>query len=240
MTRAVLADPAAMGVRHHLALHLAHRWFAFLESEGGDIDAHLEMFHPRVRLSGRRGDHVFADDRASLLRWFASVPEEVSSHHIIHSSFVAGEGGVGQLSMVVAYQAPQPDGMRGSIISYETTVEFVDEGARFLSLDKTPILANASSEYHTSWAANRVLALVHAELASTDQTNTVLSGVLGCSVSKVMAVSVAQEGARDYHAVVTAIGGASNGVRVVRLALLDDLKSIVPIITRIEAVHPGP
>jgi hypothetical protein len=61
-------DTATLTVadRHHIALHLAHRWFAFLEAPGGDLDAHLLMFHPEVRLSAHRGTHLFARDRRSL------------------------------------------------------------------------------------------------------------------------------------------------------------------------------
>lgn len=229
-----------MSLRHHMALHLAHRWFAFLEAVGGNLDAHLEIFHPDVQLSGRRGGHVFANGRESLVRWFASIPEEVSSHHIVHSSFVEVGGGVGQLSMVVAYQAPAPDGMHGSIISYQTRVEFSPKGARFLSLDKTPVLPNTRHGYQTSWAVNRVLARLHAELASPDPVDSRLRQALGTAISEVNVVVVAPEGARDYQAVVTVVGIEPNGVRVVTLALSDDVKSSMPTITHVEICATAP
>lgn len=34
----IVAQPPMTG-RHHVALHLAHRWFAFLEAPGGELDA---------------------------------------------------------------------------------------------------------------------------------------------------------------------------------------------------------
>lgn len=73
--------------RHHVALHLAHRWFAWLEAPGGDLDTHLKMFDPSVRLSGSRGGHVFATDHRSLVAWFATIPDAVSSHHIVHTAY---------------------------------------------------------------------------------------------------------------------------------------------------------
>ncbi len=42
----------------HVALYLAHRWFAYLEAPSGDLDKHLKMFHPQVQLSGHRGSHT--------------------------------------------------------------------------------------------------------------------------------------------------------------------------------------
>ena len=49
---------APMLRQYHVALHLAHRWFAYLEAPGGDLDTHLTMFHPQVQLSGHRGSHT--------------------------------------------------------------------------------------------------------------------------------------------------------------------------------------
>jgi hypothetical protein len=84
---------------HHIALHLAHRWFAFLEAPGGDLDVHLTMFHPQVRLSDRRGGHMFANDHQSLVAWFAAVPDAISSHHIILSTYSDTNDRYGLLTM---------------------------------------------------------------------------------------------------------------------------------------------
>ncbi len=55
MSQASTRVNAPMLSQHHVALHLAHRWFAFLEAPEGDLDTHLQMFHPQVLLSGSRG-----------------------------------------------------------------------------------------------------------------------------------------------------------------------------------------
>lgn len=49
MTEGNLAAVPPIALRHHVALHLAHRWFAFLEAPGGDLTAHLAIFSPQVR-----------------------------------------------------------------------------------------------------------------------------------------------------------------------------------------------
>jgi hypothetical protein len=139
----VIAEPL-IAVRNHVALHLTHRWFAFFEAPGGNLDAHLMMFHPQVRLSGNRGTHLFARDHASLVAWFASIPDAISSHHIVHSNYSTADNGDGLLNLVVAYQAPGDPDMHGSIISYETRIEYASGTPRFTSLDKTPILPNKS------------------------------------------------------------------------------------------------
>lgn len=222
-----------MSAPHHVALHLAHRWFAFLEAPGGDLDAHLLMFHPRIRLSGHRGAHLYAHDRRSLAAWFAAIPDAVSSHHIIHSSYAVAEGGDGLLDMVVAYQSPSAQGMHGAIISYQTRIEFAPDGARFTALDKTPSLGNTRPGYDTSWSANRVLARVHAELGGLAGTDGRLCAALGRDVRQVFAQAAAPEASRAYPAVVTSLDGSPAGMTVVHLKMVDDGAAIMPTIASI-------
>jgi hypothetical protein len=219
---------------HHLALHLAHRWFAFLEVPGGDLAIHLAMFHPLVRLSGNRGHHLFADDHGSLVDWFAAVPDAISSHHIVHSNYADADSGYGVLSMVVAYQAPGTPDVRGSIISYETRIEFSTDGPRFIALDKTPILPNKRHNFETSWSANRVLARVHAELGCMTESDSQLRVALGADVHQVSAQVTAVEGSDAYEALVTGIGGDPVELRAVRLQLTDDVRSTMPTIENIQ------
>jgi hypothetical protein len=227
-------DTAALTVadRHHIALHLAHRWFAFLEAPGGDLDAHLSMFHPEVRLSGHRGTHLFARDRRSLVTWFASIPDAISSHHIVHSSYAHVDRDNGVLNMVVAYQTPGDKGVHGSIISYETRVGFTPDKAWFVSLDKTPTLANTRPRYETSWATNRVLARVHAGLGGITGPDCPIRAALGDDVIQVFAQATAAEGSAAYEAIVTGIT-AADVIRVVRLTLADNGKSTLPMIERV-------
>jgi hypothetical protein len=221
---------------YHIALHLAHRWFSFLEAPGGDLEAHLTIFHPQVRLSGRRGGHLFASDHESLVAWFAAVPNEVSSHHIVHSNYSTADNGDGLLSMVVAYQAQGDLDAHGSIISYETRIEFAPGAPRFIALDKTPILPNVRSEYETSWSTNRVLALVHAELGGITVSDGRLRAELGDDVRQVIAHAVAPEGSRNYEALVTSTGPEPLGTRAVRLKITDDVRATLPTIERIETL----
>jgi hypothetical protein len=225
--------------RHHIALHLAHRWFAYLEAPGGDLEMHLAIFSPQVRLSGHRGSHLFARDHESLVTWFASIPDAVSSHHIVHSNYSTIEGGDGLLNMVVAYQSPAGQGMHGSIISYETRIEFMPDGARFIALDKTPILVNTRLDYETSWSTNRVLARVHAELGGIGKSDGRLCAALGGDVRQVHVQAVAPEGSRAYHAVVTGLRGESGAIRTVHLDLTDDVKVPMPKIERIVIFDPN-
>ncbi len=44
MTSAPINTTAALATRRHVALHLAHRWFAFLEAPGGDLETRLKIF----------------------------------------------------------------------------------------------------------------------------------------------------------------------------------------------------
>lgn len=108
----------------HVAVHLAHRWFAFFEASGGDVEAHLTIFHPQAGPSGHRGQHLFAKENQTLVAWFAAVPDTINSHHILRSVYrdMADKGG--WLASLVAYQAPADEGVPGSIISYGTQVEF--------------------------------------------------------------------------------------------------------------------
>lgn len=229
-----MSGSVPLSSRHHAALHLAHRWFAFLEASGGDLQQHLTIFHPNVRLSGHRQRHVFATDHASLAAWFASIPDEVSSHHIVHSDFTELGNDQAVLHMVVAYQSPQGGGVHGSIISYQTRVEFAGDGPRFVALDKTPILANTRSVYEPSWATNRVLALVHASLAGIAGASATLRDALG-PMSLVAAHVTAPEGAAAYEGVLTAM--ATDGrARAWRIALQDDGRPPFPQPTALEAL----
>ncbi len=224
--------------RHHVALHLAHRWFAFLEAPGGDLDTHLQMFHPQVRLSGNRGGHLFARDHDSLQAWFAAVPDGISSHHIVHSTYASADNGDGLLDMVVAYQSPGDAGVHGSIISYATRIEFAPDGARFTALDKTPILGNTRPDYETSWATNRVLARVHAELGGITGSDGQLRAALGNDMRQVFAHASAPEASRAYEALVTSSGGDPAGTRALRLKLSDDARATLPTIEQIEPLAP--
>lgn len=228
-----------MAARHHIALHLAHRWFAFLEAPGGDLETHLAIFNPQVRLSGHRGSHLFARDHQSLATWFASIPDTRSAHHVVHSNYATTDGGDGLLNMVVAYQSPAGPSVHGSIISYETRIEFVPGGARFIALDKTPILVNTRLTYETSWSANRVLARVHAELGGIVKSDGRLHALLGRDVRQVHVHASGPEGSSAYQAVVTGIGGEPPAIRTVHLELTDNVKSPVPMVERVVRFVPG-
>ncbi|MEC5319252.1 hypothetical protein VSX61_09905 [Brenneria populi subsp. brevivirga] len=227
-----------MRCQHHIALYLAHRWFAFFEAPGGNLDTHMEIFHPQVRLSGHRGGHLFARDKASLRTWFASVPDEISSHHIVHSNYASADNGDGMLSIVVAYQSLTDSKMHGSIISYETRIEFTPDGGRFISLDKTPILANTRADYETSWAVNRALALVHAELAGITGSDGQLRTALGKDARQVTVHATAPEASQIYEARVTCNSGDPAASRAVHLTLSDDGKASLPVIERIDLFTP--
>lgn len=177
--------------------------------------------------------HLYARDHESLVGWFASIPDAISSHHIVHSNYSTIEGGDGLLNMVVAYQSPAGSGMHGSIISYETRIEFILGGARITALDKTPILVNTRLEYETSWSTNRVLARVHAELGEIVKSDGQLYSALGSDVRQVHVQAADPEGSSAYQAVVTGIGGDPASVRTVHLELTDDGRSSLPMIERI-------
>lgn len=154
-----------MSRRSHAAFSLAHRWFAFLESPAGNVEEHLDLFEDNVQLTGRRGEVHFAHGHLELAQWFRAVPDEVSSHRILHSNWTERTGVEGTLDFLVAYQTPTADGsVGGSIISYQTVVAFADEIPRFVALDKTPILPNTKRVYAPTWAEHRVSGFVHALL----------------------------------------------------------------------------
>ncbi len=223
--------------RHHIALHLAHRWFAFLEAPVGNLETHLSIFHPHIHLSGHRRTHMFARDHQSLKAWFAAIPEVISSHHIVHSNYVTADNGDGLLNMVVAYQSPYDSGMQGSIISYETRIEFNSEGARFISLDKTPILANTRLEYETSWAVNRVLARVHAELAGITVSDGQLQRLLGDNVRQITVHTNAIEASNTYQALVSCNCSDSAISQVLQLTLNDDGDMSLPTILQMKLLQ---
>lgn len=222
-----------MALQMHLALHLAHRWFAFLEAPGGDLNSHLRMFHPQVRLSGYEKKHIFADDHETLTAWFAAVPDQISSHHIIHSDYAVASNGEGVLNMVVAYQAPGNPGMHGSIISYETRIDFSEGVPRFVALDKTPILSNRRPDYETSWASNRVLSWVHAELGGIIPSDGYLRELLGNDVRQISAHVAVPEGSRTYGALVVGITGSAAEARAVHLKFSDSLSTSIPMLEHI-------
>ncbi|MBG6595947.1 hypothetical protein I5I64_00195 [Pseudomonas aeruginosa] len=234
MTATDISSVQQMRSRLHMALYLAHRWFAYFEAPVRDLDTHMEIFHPQVQLSGHRGGHLFARDKESLKVWFASVPDEISSHHIVHSKYASADNGDGILSMVVAYQSLNDSKVHGSIISYETRIEFSPDGARFISLDKTPILANTRADYETSWATNRALALVHAELAGITGSDGQLRIALGKDVRQVAVHAPAPEASSTYKALVTCNSGDPAASRAVQLTLSDDGKARLPEIEQIK------
>ncbi len=238
MTSAPINTTAALATRRHVALHLAHRWFAFLEAPGGDLETHLKIFHPQVRLSGHRGGHLFARDHDSLMAWFAAVPDAISAHHIMHSVYADADDGSGLLDMVVAYQAPGDTGVHGAIISYAKRIEFAPDGARFVALDKTPILPNGRPDYATSWATNRALARVHAELGRITDADSPLRAALGGHVAQVFAHAAAPEASPAYEAVITGSGCDSPNIRVLRLGLVDDIREPLPIIAHMAPCAP--
>ncbi|MFJ4052977.1 hypothetical protein ACIPZC_05830 [Pseudomonas sp. NPDC089743] len=219
---------------HHIALSMAHRWFAFFEAPGGGMGLHLTLFHPNVQLSGHRLNHMFANEHESLQAWFAAVPDEVSSHHIIHSSFSIAGNGDGLLDMIVAYQAPGEARMQGAIISYETRIDFASPSPRFIALDKTPILPNTKERYETSWAVNRVLARLHAALGGITDEDDALFVALGHEVQLISAVAAAPEGSPAYDAVVSVIG-VDGLLRNARLHFSDNVAQPLPTLDAVDA-----
>ncbi|WP_118137023.1 hypothetical protein [Oceanicella sp. SM1341] len=217
----------------HDALHLAHRWFAFFEAPGGDLERHLEIFDPQVRLSGHQGRRLFADDRDSLAAWFSTVPGERSSHHILHATFESAPRRQSRLNMLVAYQAVRPEGVQGAIIRYETELSHGPGGTRFLALDKTPILPDTQANFAPSWAANRVLALAHAALAELPGSDARLRETLGASTSQLQVRANVPEGSPRYHALLSAVGTDAAGGCHLMLELEDDVSGPLPALSRI-------
>lgn len=224
----------------HDALHLAHRWFAFFEAQGSALEPHLRIFDPQVRLSGHRGHHLFADDRDSLAAWFATVPGERSAHHILHATFAPAPQGQSRLNMLVAYQAMRPEGVQGAIIRYETELSHGPEGARFLTLDKTPILPDTQAIFAPSWAANRVLALAHAALAELPGSDARLREALGTATSQLQVQANVPEGSPTYRALLSAADTAAAGSLSLFLDLEDDAAQPLPAAASIIRAEPSP
>ncbi|WP_108260660.1 hypothetical protein [Mangrovicoccus ximenensis] len=214
--------------QQHDALHLSHRWFAFFEAPGSALAPHLEIFAPQVRLSGHQGRHLFADDLQSLADWFGTVPDERSSHHILHATFGPAPAGQSQLHMLVAYQAARPEGVQGAIIRYETRLSHGPEGARFLALDKTPILPDTCPTFSPSWAANRVLALAHAALAERPGSDARLRKALGSTAGQMRVQADAAEGSPCYQAMLSASDPDAEIGRNLLLQLEDDAAAPLP------------
>ncbi|OCX65693.1 hypothetical protein BFP70_08745 [Thioclava sp. SK-1] len=217
----------------HDALHLAYRWFAFFEAPGSALAPHLEIFDPQVSLSGHQGRHLFADDRDSLATWFATVPGERSAHHILHATFEPAPRGQSRLNMLVAYQAVRPTGVQGAIIRYETELSHRPEGARFLSLDKTPILPDTQAIFAPSWAANRVLALAHAALAELLESDARLREALGAATSQLQVQANVPEGSPKYRALLSATDTSAAGGLSLFLDLEDDVSQPLPAVSSI-------
>lgn len=218
--------------RHHLALALAHRWFGYLETSWGDTETQLEIFVDDVVLSGRRGGIVFANDHASMRKWFDAIPDDTSAHRIIHHSWNDTGERSGILDFLVAYQVPGRDRPGGSVISYTTVVVFDDDGqARFARLDKTPVLPNEDPEYHPTWAEHRVLAAIHSALAGhhgDDGLAELARAVGGDAEVEVWAPVPAP--ARKYSAVILAKDERGD-VRTSHWTFTDTPHSVLPVAT---------
>lgn len=211
--------------RRHAAFGLLHRWFAFLESPWGAMQPHLDMFEERTRLTGRRGEVVFADDRRRLREWFTSIPEPTSAHHVLHAVWDDQTPSRGTLSFVVAYQSPSPSGTSGSIISYQTEIRFADGVARFAALDKTPILADTDPVYRPTWAEHRVAALIHTRLSGSGPVASIVPGLRPGDHFDV----VAEVGAPCSAYVATVIRRPTpNSVETHRIRLRDDVDAVLP------------
>ncbi|MFJ4107768.1 hypothetical protein [Oerskovia enterophila] len=228
-----MTDTAAR--RKHAALALAHRWFAFLETDWGNTPDHMTMFEPAVTLTGHHGGVTFAHSHESLQRWFEAVPDATSAHHMLHAVWSEAGAGSGGLSFVVAYQTPTLDGVAGAIIKYDTVITFRDGQARFVALDKTPVLPDTDPVYQPSWAAHRVGGLIHSALANP-KDQPIFVAALGPLTStadvKVWAPSSAP--ASSYTAYVT-IRGQNASPRTVRIALLDNADATHPTVSSIDA-----
>jgi hypothetical protein len=219
----------------HAALSLAHRWFAFLESSAGNVTDHLGLFANNVRLTGRRGEVRFAHGHNDLAHWFQAIPDEISSHRILHSTWTEGTGEKGNLDFVVAYQTPTADGgVGGSVISYETVVSFADDVPRFEALDKTPILPNTRHEYAPTWAEHRAYAFVHAVLGK-QLTHQEAADALDDTSFAATAIEVwapVPERSTAYDAYLT-IGAADGTLHTAVWRFQDDGDSAFPVPERI-------
>lgn len=218
-----------VSARRYAALALAHRWFAFLETEWGDLPGHLEMFDSSVTLSGRRGTVAFARDRNELVSWFAAVPDATSSHHLLHSVWTDGGPDAGSLSFVVAYQAPKGDlPAAGSIIHYTTSVAFRNGAARFVALDKTPVLSDTDPVYQPSWAAHRAQAYLYTLLASPDLDPDAAQAVGHPDDATIRAWSAGTMGPAGSYAVTIAVQERDSEPRVARWHFDDSRDALLP------------
>jgi hypothetical protein len=220
----------AISRRDHATLSLAHRWFAFLESSAGNVEEHLGLFVKNVQLTGRRGQVRFAHGHNELAQWFRAVPDEISSHRILHCTWKEGTGAEGNLDFIVAYQTPTADGgVGGSVISYQTVVSFADDVPRFVALDKTPILPNTRHEYSPTWAEHRVYGFVHAVLGKqlTHQEAADAFRDISLAGSRVKVWAPVPEGSTAYDAFLT-IGTADGSLHTAGWRFHDDGDAAFP------------
>jgi hypothetical protein len=220
-----------MSPKSHAALSLAHRWFAFLESPAGNVEEHLNLFGSNVQLTGRRGQLHFAHGHTELAQWFRAVPDEISSHRILHSSWTEGIGEEGTLDFLVAYQAPTADGsVGGSVISYQTVVSFAEDVPRFLALDKTPILPNTRPDYAPTWAEHRVSGFVYAILGQRLIHQKAADAIrdIPTAASKVDVWAPAPERSPAYDAFLT-IGTADGTFHAAGWRFRDDGDAAFPV-----------
>ncbi|KQR74425.1 hypothetical protein ASF98_21910 [Arthrobacter sp. Leaf337] len=191
---------------------------------------HLDLFENNIQLTGRLGEVQFAHGHLELAQWFRTVPDEVSSHRILHSNWTERTGAEGTLDFLVAYQTPTADGSAGgSVISYQTTVSFADEIPRFVALDKTPILPNTKRVYAPTWAEHRVSGFMHA-LLGTQLTHAEAADAL-CDitdgVSKVDVWAPVPERSPVYDAFLT-IGTADGNFHTAAWRFHDDGDTAFP------------
>lgn len=147
-----------MNVMHEHAIRdIAHRWFAFFEGKTEDIDHHLALFTPDVRLV-HAGTHLLADGRDALGQWLRQVPEEQDSHVITDLGWQMLDANSAKVEMAVSYQVLQADGqVGGAVIHYRTEVVFNEQcEAAFRYLQKSPVAPNPDRRFRDSFAANRL------------------------------------------------------------------------------------
>ncbi|MGR3375166.1 hypothetical protein [Salipiger abyssi] len=141
--------------------------------------------------------------------------------------------------MLVSYQAERPESVQGAIIRYETRLSHGAEGARFLALDKTPILPDAHPAFEPSWAANRVLALVHASLADLACGDPRLREVLSAAVAPMQVRADVVEGSVHYQALLNSSAPNMAAGRSFLLDLEDVAEATVPRMRRIAYLEVG-
>lgn len=135
--------------------------------------------------------------------------------------------------MLVAYQADRPEVVQGAIIRYEMHLALGREGARFLALDKTPILPDTRPVFEPSWAANRILALAHASLADLPTGDRRLRDVLSPGSAPILVRADAVEGSTHYQALLNASAPDTSVGRSFLLDLDDDAGATVPRMRRL-------